>query len=622
VVDGIKKIIEAPVQWAFKRAGGELLIRHFVLPYFRETSAKLSLVAMATHSTIVGPGSLVTASYLFRNVFDHLAQRNSVAFFYDVASYAALGGVVALASSANWLIANRLELSWGNMSKETATRLWLSDENVNRVGGDGQGEVEQRIANDIKAGVASAVDLSTGLLWATSTTLSFSYVMYNQSPTLLGAAVAFSAGGTWIVHKLSKELEHLKNLEAATENDYRAAIQESRMSVESIAFYQGEAATRQALSGKLAAYTKVQKRRIWVNTIVNGARDMLNFMSFPFALGFLAPSYFRPHSETTIGAANQDIASFNNIRFSMDWYNRMQEKVKELKAITGRLERFLHDISIHHQDPSQLLPGYHADGPLSVSVKGLTLENPRGILCSSVDMELTAGDRVALIGPSGCGKTSLLRMLAKLSSYKKGHIQFTGVGRNPGEIMFIPQESYIPFGSIRDVLCFPRVDVRDGDERFTESHIRSVLNEVGFEEPLITQFFAEPRLEVKSMKLSGGEKQRLAIARALCHSPKMLVLDEATSAFEDKSGEDLYKLLFRKLPGSIIVSVAHRGEVIALHDRLGEFKEGKFTVKQNPVHSSGDTSPDAGARLQCRRWRRYVWHPHCCVQNISLRRSD
>jgi putative ATP-binding cassette transporter len=125
-------------------------------------------------------------------------------------------------------------------------------------------------------------------------------------------------------------------------------------------------------------------------------------------------------------------------------------------------------------------------------------------------------------------------------------------------MMFLPQKPYIPIGTLRDAVTYPAAA-----GTYSDDAIRQILRSVTLEK-LVDELDHERNW---SLSLSGGEQQRLAIARALLHRPDWLFLDEATSAM-DESGERLiYELLRGRLPKTAIISIAHRPGVAGYHDR-------------------------------------------------------
>jgi putative ATP-binding cassette transporter len=186
------------------------------------------------------------------------------------------------------------------------------------------------------------------------------------------------------------------------------------------------------------------------------------------------------------------------------------------------------------------------------------LPNGRVILADT-GFTIEPGDRIVLTGPSGAGKSTLFRALAGIWPFGRGTVRFPGNAR----VLFLPQKPYIPIGSLREAVAYPGAAADFGDDA-----IRATLGDVGL------AALAE-RLDERqnwSLQLSGGEQQRLAVARALLHRPDWLFLDEATAALDEASERHLYGLLEQRLAGATIVSIAHRPTVAAYHRRRFRFE--------------------------------------------------
>jgi putative ATP-binding cassette transporter len=124
--------------------------------------------------------------------------------------------------------------------------------------------------------------------------------------------------------------------------------------------------------------------------------------------------------------------------------------------------------------------------------------------------------------------------------------------------MLLPQRPYMPIGSLARAVAYP-----EEPEAFTRHEIAEAL-----EAARLSSFVAHLEEEANwGQRLSGGEQQRVAVARALLAKPGWLFLDEATSALDEKLESEIYTMLAERLPETTVVSIGHRSSLLAFHRR-------------------------------------------------------
>jgi ATP-binding cassette subfamily C protein len=180
------------------------------------------------------------------------------------------------------------------------------------------------------------------------------------------------------------------------------------------------------------------------------------------------------------------------------------------------------------------------------------------------------GEFVALTGRSGSGKSTIIDLMLGLLEPTTGKISIRGlsprlaISEFQHEISYIPQDVHIFPGTVRE-----NIQVGMGDQEVPDSKIWKVLSQVQLENhvKLMSQGLDSQLGEFGNV-LSGGQRQRIGIARALLSSPKILVMDESTSALDSETENSILEVLKNLQPRLTIVAIAHRLSTLANSDRI------------------------------------------------------
>ena len=197
-------------------------------------------------------------------------------------------------------------------------------------------------------------------------------------------------------------------------------------------------------------------------------------------------------------------------------------------------------------------------------------------LFENFSLQIKAGEKVALVGQSGSGKTSLTKLLFRFVEPQNGEVLFDGINSSDftlaslrQQISLVPQQPELFHRSVRDNITM--------GEDISESELQLVAEKaqaLAFIQQLPQQF--ETKVGERGVKLSGGEKQRIAIARAFLEKAPIVVLDEATSALDSLTEQQTQVAIFELLENKTAIVIAHRLSTILRMDRIVVLEQGRL----------------------------------------------
>lgn len=195
---------------------------------------------------------------------------------------------------------------------------------------------------------------------------------------------------------------------------------------------------------------------------------------------------------------------------------------------------------------------------------------PNGdVLVEKLSFNVNKSTNLLITGANGLGKTSIIRILHGLWPL------FDGIVSKPSkdEILILPQRAYLPSGNIKELIEFPYLN-----KKITDEELKEIMKKLKID------YLLDRETELKSKNdwydvLSGGEKQRIGVARFLFHKPKYVIIDDSTSAVSADIEKDLY--LFAKDHGITLITISQRSNLDAFHDLKLKFNDsGEWTLEK------------------------------------------
>lgn len=540
----------------------------------------------------------------YNTFYTALQDKNWEVFLYQFGVFTVLAVFFIVTAVYQLYLQQWLQIRWRGWLTEAYLGRWLAEGTHYRMRlkGDSVDNPDQRIADDIRLFVNGTLDIGIALLGSVVTLVSFIVILWNLSATtpmmignasyeipgyLVWAALIYSVIGTWVTHLVGRPLIKLNYDQQRYEADFRFSLVRLRENAEEVTLLAGEPAEEERLRDRFADVIKnwhdIMSRTKKLTFLTAGYSQVA--IIFPFLV--VSPVYF--FGTLTLGGLMQISQAFSQVQSALSFFVTAYSAIADWKAVLDRLSGFERSID-WAQKLSETAPRVEfiseGGGTLHVEQMAVGLPNGEEIVHLS-DLVIAPGERILVTGPSGSGKTSLFRALGGVWPFGTGTVRIP----DGASVLVLPQRPYMPLGTLRGALAYP-----GQQDAFSTAELEEVLDAVGLgslhDQLDVTAYWAD--------KLSGGEKQRLAIARALLQKPQWLFLDEATSALDEASEATLYSLVIARLPDSAIVSIGHRSTLIEFHDRffrLSPVSEGLHRLAEAHHKAGVEDEPERAAAL-------------------------
>ena len=274
----------------------------------------------------------------------------------------------------------------------------------------------------------------------------------------------------------------------------------------------------------------------------------------------------------TVGSIVALIALIENAYTPIAIFNVLYVQYKLDKASYKRFEEFL-DL----KDDNQLRNGNAINTDIGeIAIKNLSFQYEERKIIDDLSLFIKRGQKIAFVGESGSGKSTVIKILLGLLKYNQGEIclgdmKLSGICLNNlyDKVSYISQDVPVFDGTIKENLVF--------EKNVSEEQMLDALSEVQLSH-LVENLAEGLNTEIgeKGTCLSGGEKQRLALARLWFEDSELVILDEATSAMDNLTEEIVMKSVMQKMKDKTVIAIAHRLNSIAGFDRIILFREGKI----------------------------------------------
>jgi putative ATP-binding cassette transporter len=550
------------------------LRRRYLLRQFWQTASGFWLVNARPVAWLLSAALLLVivlligAAYAMnawhRAMFDGLQARDAAAVAKLSLLYFAILAVSVVLSVSQVYVRMTLQRKWRAWVSNRIVDRWLTHGRyyqLNLVPGD-HANPEYRIADDVRIATEAPVDFVSGVTQALLSAATFIVVLWT-----IGGALDVTVGG-WQVHipgflvvaavvysllasgsmvLIGSRFVQASENKNQAEAEYRYVITRLREDGESIALIRGEEEERAGVARALSKVLSAWRHIAFQNMKTTSVSQTSGYIAPVLPIILCAPKFL--DGSMSLGEVMQAASAFTIVQGAFNWLVDNYPKLADWTASARRVASLT--VALDALEEAEQGDGI---GRIAVSDQGqsaalhlqdLTVRlNDGTAVLDDTDITIMPGERVLIAGESGTGKSTLVRAIAGLWPWGGGSIEV----KKGAKIFLLPQRPYVPIGTLRRAATYP-----DAPESRGIDDVAGAFKRVGLEH-LIERLDEEGPWD---QTLSGGEKQRLAFARIVLHSPDIVVLDEATAALDPKSQDKLMELL----------SVAHRPELEAFHTR-------------------------------------------------------
>ncbi|TVY87510.1 Peroxisomal long-chain fatty acid import protein [Lachnellula willkommii] len=548
--------------------------------------------------------SLVVAR-LDGEIVRDLVAGNGRSFIWGIVKWCGIGSLASYTNAMIKFLQSKVSIAFRTRLTRYIHDLYLNDnlnyyKLTNLDGGIGQG-ADQFITQDLTHFCASAASLYSSLGKPFVDLMVFNYQLYRSlGPLAFAGLLSNYLLTASLLRRMSPPFGKLKAVEGRKEGDFRALHSRLIANAEEVAFYGGANMEKNFLDKEFKSLKKWMEGIYTLKIRYNILEDFILKYSWS-AYGYLLSSLpvFLPawgglggiqelaDPAITGGRERGRMKEFiTNKRLMLslaDAGGRMMYSIKDLSELAGYTSRVYTLIStLHRVHANAYFPprGTHPElyslsdvqGTIHKGFDGVRLEHvpivapsifPHGgeELIDSLSLIVHSGEHLLISGPNGVGKSAVSRIVSGLWPVYRGLVSRPRSTGTDG-IMFLPQRPYLSVGTLRDQVIYPDGELEMRNKGRRDIELKHVLEEAKLGYLPDREGGWDTRKEWKDV-LSGGEKQRMGIARLLYHEPRYAVIDEGTSAVSS----DVEGLLYEncKEKGITLITISTRASLKRYH---------------------------------------------------------
>jgi ATP-binding cassette, subfamily B, bacterial len=576
VLNGGARPGRSEIAVADESSGGNRLDRRGLLGLFRPYRVRLGAVLFLI---VISAALGMVSPFLLRAVLDQaIPERDTVLLAILVAGMIAIAIATGALGVAQTLISNtvgqRVMHDLRAAVYRHLQRLSLAFFTRTRTG-----EIQSRIANDI-GGVQSVVtSTATSIVSNVTTVLAATVAMFLLDWRLALAALGLLPFFVWLTRRVGAERRRITAVRQSRLADISALVEES-LSVSGILL--GKTMGRSSELAERFERESAELADLEVRSRMAGrwrmASVQISFAAMPALIYLFAGLAIAGGSQAiTIGTLVAFTTLQTRLLFPIQSLLSVGVDVQSSLALFERVFEYLElPVEITDREGAIAIEPEAVRGAVTFERAGFRYEAGGPWTLRGVDLEIPSGTKLAVVGETGSGKTTLAYLLARLYEVEEGKVTIDGIDlRDLGHaslasiVGVVSQETYLFHASIADNLRFAKPTATD--EEIEKAARAAQIHDLVTRLPDGYQTMVGER----GYRFSGGEKQRIAIARTILRDPPILILDEATSALDTETERAVQAALDELAQGRTTLAIAHRLSTVRNAEQIAVLERGR-----------------------------------------------